>query len=304
MPETMSHTSSTAASCAGTTGSALTSSTRTSGTGSAACAPASSAAAPCPPAAYAPTRQLPGQIGAIPRPRGTSSAGRAEHVHNRIGVDVAGGFYPAPHRYQLYLSADCPLSLRVSLTLGVLGLEDSVATTLLGLSADTSDAFAALRGAYEATWHHYDGPLTAPALCDRWTGRVVSNDTPDILRDLAGLAAGRNGSAVPALRPSALAEDIDALRELLDTDITPTARPHRRAAALELLDRQLAATAYALGEQLTAADIDLWVALVHLETPDAVSPYAHLPHLSDYVRRLDAHPAFHARVPRPDHQAI
>lgn len=96
----------------------------------------------------------------------------------RIGVGAAGGFYPAPHRYQLYLSLNCPRSLCLSITLGLLGLEDSVATTVVALPTETPDACASLRSAYEATWHRYEGPLTAPALCDRWSGRIVSNHTP------------------------------------------------------------------------------------------------------------------------------
>lgn len=125
------------------------------------------------------------------------AAPRPHRIRSRIGVGLAGGFYPAPHRYQLYLAEGCPRSLRISVTLELLGLHDSVATTLLTLPAETPDAFAALRGAYEATWHHYDGPLTAPALCDRWSGRIVSNHTPDILRDLAGLPVCQGDARLP-----------------------------------------------------------------------------------------------------------
>jgi putative glutathione S-transferase len=236
-----------------------------------------------------PTPCASGSLDAIPRPRVAAPSPRPHRFRSRIGIGLAGGFYPAPHRYQLYLSAGCPLSLRVSITLDLLGLRDSVATSTLARPADTPDTLASLRRAYEATWHHYDGPLTAPALCDRWSGRVVSNHTPDILRDLAGLLSGRDESCVHSLCPPALAADIDALRDLLEQDLAPTARPEDRSAALDLLDRQLSSAPYALGNELTAADVDLWVALLHLDPADALAPYANL---SQYVRRLDAHPAF------------
>ncbi|MEV7402914.1 glutathione S-transferase C-terminal domain-containing protein [Streptomyces sp. NPDC091267] len=210
-------------------------------------------------------------------------------IHSRIGVGLAGGFYPAPHRYELFLSASCPRSLRISITLGLLGLKDSVATTLLAHPAETPDAFASLRHAYEATMHHYDGPLTAPALCDRWSGRIVSNHTPDILRDLAGLLSGHDEACPSTLRPPALAADIDTLRDLLDRDVTPASDASDRAAALDLIGRHLAFQPYVLGEELTAADVDLWVALVHLAPADG--PGSH-PSLQDYVRRLGEHPAF------------
>ncbi|MGW0627631.1 glutathione S-transferase C-terminal domain-containing protein [Streptomyces sp. NPDC002758] len=185
------------------------------------------------------------------------------------------------------------MSLRISITLGLLGLTDSVATTFLAHPAETPDAFTSLRRAYEATVHHYDGPLTAPALCDRWSGRIVSNHTPDILRDLAGLLSGHDGACPSALRPPALAADIDALRDLLDRDVTPAAEPSRRSAALDLLDRRLAGQPCALGEELTAADVDLWVALVHLGPAGTLSSH---PRLRDYVRRLGDHPAFRGRT--------
>ncbi|MCQ8188586.1 glutathione S-transferase C-terminal domain-containing protein [Streptomyces rugosispiralis] len=252
-----------------------------------------------------------------PRPR-IAPPVPPHRFRSRIGVDLAGGFYPVPHRYRLYLSASCPLSLRVSITLDLLGLRDTVATTLVGLPDDTPEAYGALRGAYEATWHHYDGPVDAPALCDGWTGRVVSNHTPDILRDLAGHLSDHGGPGRLRLRPAALAPDIDALRDLLDTDVTRAAREagtaseaecrdaalERLLTALGRLDRGLAAAPYALGEELTAADVDLWVALVQLDgehrlllDADAADRVSRHGRLRAYVRRLHAHPAFHTTLP-------
>ncbi|WP_169317100.1 glutathione S-transferase C-terminal domain-containing protein [Actinacidiphila oryziradicis] len=217
--------------------------------------------------------------------------GPPPHFRARIGADPGGGYYPAAHRYHLYLSLGCPLSLRVSITLGLLGLEDSVSTTFLPSPAGACDALTALRTAYETTWHHYDGPLTVPALCDVWSGRVVSNHTPDILDDLALHFTDQDNADLPRLRPAALAADIDAVRELLAEDLA-------QDPALDLLERQLASQPYVLGEMLTAADVDLWVALVHLDA-DAVRRVAARDRLWSYVRRLGAHPAFHD-IPRTE----
>ncbi|PWI41553.1 glutathione S-transferase C-terminal domain-containing protein [Streptomyces sp. ICBB 8177] len=215
-----------------------------------------------------------------------------ERFRARIGDLRARGFYPAPHRYHLYLEQDCPRSLRVSITLALLGLQDVVGVTVLSSSDEGAEA---LRRAYDATWYRYRGPLTVPALCDQWTGRVVSNHTPDILRDLAERLGSQGPHPSTELRPVALAARIDAFRELLDEEIASApALPGERAAALDRLDRRLAGQPYALGAELTAADIDLWVALLHLDSqlPGADEPDGRHPHLSSYVRRLSAHPAF------------
>lgn len=236
------------------------------------------------------------QCGPVPSASAARAAGPrlssgvpSPRFHSRIGVGLAGGFYPAPHRYELFLSAGCPRSLRISITLALLGLKDSVATTLLTRPAETPEAFASLRRAYEATVHHYDGPLTSPALCDRWSGRIVSNHTPDILRDLAGLLSGHDEARPSALHPPALAPEIEELRDLLESGVAPSAEPSVRAAALDLMERRLSLRPYALGAELTAADVDLWVALVQ---PGAAGSLCSYPRLQEYVRRLGDHPAF------------
>ncbi|MFI6653445.1 cell envelope biogenesis protein OmpA [Streptomyces sp. NPDC050529] len=218
-----------------------------------------------------------------------SSGIPSPRFHSRIGVGLGGGFYPAPHRYELFLSVSCPRSLRISITLNLLGLQNSVATTLLTHPAGTPEAFASLRSAYEATVHHYDGPLTAPALRDRWSGRIVSNHTPDILRDLAGLLSGHDEACPSALHPPALAADIESLRDLLDRKVARSAAPSERSAALGLMEHRLSLQPYALGAELTAADVDLWVALVQPGMAGSLSAY---PGLQDFVRRLGGHPAF------------
>ncbi|MDX3070801.1 glutathione S-transferase C-terminal domain-containing protein [Streptomyces sp. MI02-7b] len=225
---------------------------------------------------------------------------RPERFRSRIGVDVAGGFYPAPRRYEVFLTAArCPQSRRVAVTLDLLGLRDSVVTTVVpAASPDAAEAaaLAPLRRAYEATWHGYDGPLTVPALCDRWTGRVVSNHTADILRDLAGRLGDAACGPVTDLCPPALLKEIEAVQDLVEGCVTRAAEraaaaqaPADRAKALDgllstlgMLDRRLADGRCVLGGRLTAADVDLWVALSGL-AGGVLSRYEHL---TAYVRRL------------------
>ncbi|MET9853019.1 hypothetical protein ABZY57_08745 [Streptomyces sp. NPDC006450] len=131
--------------------------------------------APDQPSASAPAR---------PRP--------AEVLRGRIGT----GFSPVPHRYRLYVAADdCPSCLGITAAFADLGLRDTVALTVLRSGSDPA-GHDALRRAYEAAGHDHDGTLTVPALCDGWSGRVVSNHAPDILEDLRRL------SVHPAFRPA------------------------------------------------------------------------------------------------------
>ncbi|MFG2982313.1 hypothetical protein ACGFYQ_13805 [Streptomyces sp. NPDC048258] len=120
--------------------------------------------------------------------------GPAPALRGRIGT----GFSPVPHRYHLYLAAGCPRSRQVIGALALLGIEDAVGATVLDstvldstvLGDDTeAPGHTELRLAYEAAGHHFDGALTVPALVDTWSGRVVSDHTPDILDDLRFLAA-------------------------------------------------------------------------------------------------------------------
>ncbi|MGH4030033.1 hypothetical protein ACQB60_13965 [Actinomycetota bacterium Odt1-20B] len=147
----------------------------------------------------------------------------APRFRGRIS-DSGDGFYPAPHRYELFLSEGCPCSRRISLALGLLGLPRSVRLTRLARPADTPHAHAALRDAYAASAYGYDGPLTTPVLLDRWSGRIVSNHTPDILRDLAGPLRGHDGLASLPLYPRHPAGAVPHLRDLLDRGVSPSAR--------------------------------------------------------------------------------
>ncbi|MFG2650564.1 glutathione S-transferase C-terminal domain-containing protein [Streptomyces sp. NPDC048436] len=223
-------------------------------------------------------------------PETTSTPHRSRPpIRSRIGADLAGGFYPAPHRYHLYLSAGCPSSLRVSITLDLLELRDSVSTTVL--APDAPMALDSLHRYYEATEHHFDGTPAVPALCDRWSGHVVSNHTPDILRDLACRLAAHGGDPLLVLRPCALAAQIDAVHERLAARLFQAPEP-----VLGELDRRLATRPYIVGAQLTAADVDLWATLVHLPRQAAAAARSRT-HVRAYVERLHDHPAFRANHP-------
>lgn len=229
----------------------------------------------------------------------------------RIGSDARSGHYAVPRRYRLHLSLSCPRCLRIAITHSLLGLEDVCPVTLLPAVPDgPGGEHSALRPLYEASAHRYAGAAVAPVLSDDWSGRIVSTHAPDIMRDLARHFGGGH----PVLYPRGTDAEIEGVQRLCAQGIDEAAQRAGRADAeaeeradslasllrtLRSLEGRLAQQGQLLGDQLTAADVELWVALVQLDTvhrwhldATAVHRIADHPHLWAYARRLAAHPAF------------
>ncbi|MGV9253758.1 glutathione S-transferase C-terminal domain-containing protein [Streptomyces sp. NPDC003697] len=240
-----------------------------------------------------------------------SSPTAVPSFRSRIGCDARSGYYAVPHRYRLHLSPSCPHCLQIAVTHSLLGLDDTLPVTLLPAVPDAPDGgHRALRPLYEASSHQHPGPAVAPVLSDDWTGRIVSTHTPDILRDLARQFGGHG----PDLHPRGAEEAIEAVGRLCERGITwaaqragesggdPAARDIALATllrALDVLEWRLGSREPVLGGELTAADVQLWVTLVQLDTVhrhhlDAAAVHRITDHtrLWAYARRLTAHPAF------------
>ncbi|MFK4144886.1 glutathione S-transferase C-terminal domain-containing protein [Streptomyces sp. NPDC004065] len=234
----------------------------------------------------------------------------------RIGRDARSGHYAVPRRYRLYLSTACPQGLRIAVAHSLLGLGDSCPVTFLPAVPDCpGGGHTALRPLYEAGAHHYAGPALAPVLGDDWSGRIVSTHAPDILRDLDR----HFGDGGAPLYPRGAEAEIEAVERLCAHGIERAAQragradaePGERAAALSVLlaaldgleGRLAAGRQYLTGDHLTAADVELFVCLVQLDTVHrhhldarAVHRVAGHPALWAYARRLAAHPAFGAHL--------
>ncbi|MEU0397019.1 glutathione S-transferase C-terminal domain-containing protein [Streptomyces sp. NPDC006208] len=232
---------------------------------------------------------------------------------SRIGCDASGGYYAVSRRYRLHLSLSCPYCLRIAITHSLLGLEETLPVVLLPAVPDRPDGgHSALRPLYEASAHRHPGPAAAPVLSDTWTGRIVSTHTPDILRDLAR-RFGADGSARPAPHPHGTESEIEAVEHLCvcineaaqqvgQAEADPAARDRALISMLRVLgslEWRLAHSDFVLGDEMTPADVQLWVTLVQLDTVHrlhldaaAVHRIADHPHLWAYARRLAAHPAF------------
>lgn len=252
----------------------------------------------------------------------------APAFRGRIGRDARSGHYAVPRRYRLHLSPACPDGLRIAVVHSLLGLADSCPVTFLDAVPDCPDGgHSALRPLYEASAHRYAGAAVGPVLSDDWSGRIVSTHAPDITRDLAerselGVppAEGRGnfGGDRPELYPCGAESETEAVERLCAEGIEQAAQeagaagtePGARAAALDKLletlgslERWLVGRTYLIRDQITAADVELWVTLVQLDTvhrhhldASAVQRIAGHPALWAYARRLAAHPAFGAHL--------
>ncbi|MEE4540556.1 glutathione S-transferase C-terminal domain-containing protein [Streptomyces sp. V4-01] len=232
----------------------------------------------------------------------------------RISSHTRGGHYAAPHRYALHLCLSCPSCLRIAVTHSLLGLDEVLPVVLLPAVPDEpGGGHSALRRWYEASAHRYAGGAVAPLLGDEWTGRIVSTHAPHIVRDLARhFSALGHGGAV--LHPCGREAEIEAVGRLCEEGVNDAAQragqpgacgPARDGdldvlfTALDRLEGMLGGRPYLLGEEITAADVELWVTLVRLDTAHrwhldaaAVDRIAGHPQLWAYARRLAAHPAF------------
>lgn len=225
----------------------------------------------------------------------------------RITADGSSGYRAEAGRYHLYAGWFCPWSQRVTLQWALNGLADVVSVSYVDnardgrgwafretYGLDPVNGFTLLREAYEATEAGFDGHVSVPTLWDRETRRVVSNDFRTIGLDLATeFRAFGNGADT---YPAALRTRI----EQLDTWVGPAVNQGASRAgddpaaaaglhlALGRLDSWLADRRYLVGDDVTEADVRLWVTLVRL---DVLTDYANL---WAYARDLYSRPAFTA----------
>ncbi|MEU3889125.1 glutathione S-transferase C-terminal domain-containing protein [Streptomyces sp. NPDC029041] len=242
------------------------------------------------------------------------SLASSRSFHGRIGCDANSGYHAVPRRYRLHLSLSCPDCLQIAITHSLLGLEDTLPVVLLPAIPDRPDGgHSALHALYEASSHRHPGPAVAPVLSDSWTGRIVTTHSSHILRDLARHFGG-DAQDRPLLYPQGAEGEIEAVERLCEdriddaaqvagkADTDDTARHRALGSLLRVLgslEWRLAHRNFVLGDEMTAADVRLWVALVRLDTVHrlhldaaAVHRIADHPHLWSYARRLAAHPAF------------
>lgn len=222
---------------------------------------------------------------------------------------------PEPGRYHLFVAWTCPWAHRTLLARSLKGLTDLIPVHFANELTDRSwrfeDRSASPHGdeylyeLYLRADPAYTGRVTVPVLWDEHAGRIVNNESSEILAMLDELP-----SDAPALRPARLLKEVDAWSERMygalnngvyRTGFATTQAAYDEAVAgvfdiLDQLESHLAGRTWMVGDQLTEADIRLFVTAFRFD-PAYVSlfrcnlkRYADHPHLQAHLERMYATP--------------
>ncbi|WP_405094849.1 glutathione S-transferase family protein [Micromonospora sp. NBC_01412] len=242
------------------------------------------------------------------------------------GPDAHGRWPLEAGRYRLVWCRACPWAHRARIVLGLLGLDDAISLatvdpirdergwrfTLDPGGRDPALGISYLSEAYLATDPGYTGRVTVPALVDTLTGRVVSNDYPQLTLDLSTQWRSLHRPGAPDLYPVGLRDELDALMAEIHRDVNngvyrcgfaTSQAAYDEAftalfARLDALSDRLADRRYLMGDAITEADVRLFTTLVRFDA----AYHGHfkcnrhklteLPVLWAYVRDLFQTPGF------------
>jgi putative glutathione S-transferase len=236
---------------------------------------------------------------------GELSGGEFERQESRFRDWVGGGGdeLPAqPGRYHLYLSLACPWCHRTAILRELAGLQEAIPIHYLapfrdergwaftgerfedgpgGEYTDSLNGWRFMAEGYAISDPDYRGRVTVPVLWDAETGRIVNNESSDIVRmmgrgdSLGGLGRG----AELDLYPQPLRGEIDAINErvydTVNNGVYRAGFARRQDAyeeafavlfdSLEWLEGLLGQRRYLLGERVTEADWRLFPTLARFD---------------------------------------
>ena len=277
-------------------------------------------------------------------PQETGKSGDFQRVdsrfRDRITADGSSGFQAQPARYHLYVAHACPWAHRTLIFRALKKLENaiSVAYAIPGLkeqgwtfesnpafpecTPDRVNGFRYLHEAYVASDTHYTGKVTVPTLWDKATGRVVNNESSEIIRMLNSEFKGIAGDDTD-FYPAPLRAEIDRVNETVYKTVNNgvyrcgfarSQEAYEQAydalfATLDELEARLARQRYLVGRQITEADWRLFPTLVRFDVAyfslfkcnrQRIADY---PNLLNYMRELYQVPGIAATV-KPRHYVI
>lgn len=237
---------------------------------------------------------------------------QVSRFRDTVTADGSSGFRAEPGRYHLYVSLACPWAHRTIIVRRLKRLEDVISMSVVdpvrdergwafregrGHGPDPVNGFAFLSEAYEASDPGFEGRVTVPVLWDRRTGRIVNNESPEVIRILNS-AFDEWGDASVDLYPAGLRDEIDAVNDrvyervnngVYRAGFATTQAAYEEAfdalfAELDHLDALLRGQRYLVGDRPTEADWRLFTTLIRF---DAV----YVGHFKCNLRRIVDFPA-------------
>jgi glutathionyl-hydroquinone reductase len=271
----------------------------------------------------------------LPQELGTSGDFRRadSRFRDRVTADGSSGFKAEAGRYHLYVAHACPWAHRALIYRAVKKLEHaiSVAYAIPGLrqqgwtfednlafpdcTPDAVNGFRYLHQAYTATEPKYTGKVTVPTLWDKKTGRVVNNESSEIIRMLNSEFRGIAGDDTD-FYPAPLRAEIDRVNALVYANVNNgvyrcgfarTQEAYEASydalfQALDELEARLGRQRYLVGQQITEADWRLFPTLLRFDVAYFSvfkcnrQRIADFPNLLNYMRELYQVPGVAATV--------
>jgi putative glutathione S-transferase len=209
------------------------------------------------------------------------------------GPSGEGGFRAEPGRYHLYVSLACPWAHRTLIFRQLKGLEDMVGVSVVhwlmrehgwtftetpGATGDKLHGARFLHEVYSRAEPGYSGRVTVPVLWDRHTGRIVSNESSEIIRMLNTSFDGV-GAAPGDYYPEPLRAEIDRINArayatvnngVYRAGFATTQAAYDEAvtelfASLDWLEDLLGRRRYLAGDRVTEADWRLFTTLLRFD---------------------------------------
>ncbi len=246
---------------------------------------------------------------------------QANRFTDRITADGSSGFPAEPGRYRLFVSYACPWAHRTLIVRRLLGLEDAISVAVVDPIRDekgwrfpdrdpvTGAEF--LSELYLATDPSFQGRYTVPSIWDTETGRLVTNDFPNITTMFETELPPTTGRARPTCTRGAPPE-IDELNDLVYRTVNngvykagfATSQDAYEDAfdalfdTLDRLEERLGPRRYLFGDAITEADVRLYPTLARFDAVYHGHFKCNLRRLADYenlwgyARDLYSVPAF------------
>ncbi len=239
----------------------------------------------------------------------------------RPGPSGEGGFTAASGRYHLYVSLACPWAHRTLIYRQIKGLAAHVSVSVVhpdmlsdgwtfgrdfpGTTGDALFGLPFLRDIYTRDRADYSGRVTVPVLWDKERGRIVSNESSEIIRMFESAFDALTGNRFE-MRPEALRAEIDAVNARLYPGLNngvyragfaTTQAAYDTAVAevfatFDWMEARLARQPYLAGDQITEADWRAFTTLVrfdpvyHAHFKCSRNRLADMPNLFSYTREL------------------